>query len=373
MVSDERALLVVLDLVAAERKSGRVALPVTTTRVAEQVCQSHGVQVEWTATSPDVLAEAAAADDVILAADGRGGFIVPEFCPVHRRHRRLHPAARPGGADPAHAQPDRREDPPGALAQGVAAHAVGGQGQRDAGGRRGGRRPPAGHDRRRARGRGGPRLGARAARSGGARSPTCGPRAPTTTPPSRCWTSGRRSWSGPAADPAGSAACPADPARLHSGRVLRHVRESSFIGERQPSEVSLMWQRRRGTAAAGVQRAEMPPGDGARRGRSGRLAWRMDRHATTRVTLTPSPEFMPRTSHVGLGSEPTAWPMNGRPGEVMQSVHCSQCGRPNPEGARFCAHCGSPLPRRGRRGAAGGVHVHDLARRLGIYRGRSRR
>jgi hypothetical protein len=54
---------------------------------------------------------------------------------------------------------------------------------------------------------------------------------------------------------------------------------------------------------------------------------------------------MPRTSHVGLASGPTAWPMDGRPGEVMQSVHCSQCGRPNPEGARFCAHCGSPLPR----------------------------
>ena len=29
----------------------------------------------------------------------------------------------------------------------------------------------------------------------------------------------------------------------------------------------------------------------------------------------------------------------------MQNVHCSECGRPNPEGARFCAHCGSPLPR----------------------------
>ncbi len=40
MVSDDRALLVVLDLVTAERKSGRVALPVNTTRVAEQVCQS---------------------------------------------------------------------------------------------------------------------------------------------------------------------------------------------------------------------------------------------------------------------------------------------------------------------------------------------
>jgi len=80
MVSDDRALLVVLDLVAAERKTGRVALPVTSTRVAEQVCKFHGVQVQWTATSSDALTEAAAADDVILAADGRGGFIVPEFC-----------------------------------------------------------------------------------------------------------------------------------------------------------------------------------------------------------------------------------------------------------------------------------------------------
>jgi mannose-1-phosphate guanylyltransferase / phosphomannomutase len=51
MISDERALLVVLDLIAAERKSGRVALPVTTTRVAERVCRFHGVDVTWTPTS----------------------------------------------------------------------------------------------------------------------------------------------------------------------------------------------------------------------------------------------------------------------------------------------------------------------------------
>ena len=34
LVSEDRALLVVLDLIAAERRGGRVALPVTTTRVA---------------------------------------------------------------------------------------------------------------------------------------------------------------------------------------------------------------------------------------------------------------------------------------------------------------------------------------------------
>jgi mannose-1-phosphate guanylyltransferase/phosphomannomutase len=79
LVSDERALLVVLDLVAAERRHGRVALPVNTTRVAEQVCRFHGVQVTWTGTSQEALTTAAAADDVIFAADGRGGFVLPSF------------------------------------------------------------------------------------------------------------------------------------------------------------------------------------------------------------------------------------------------------------------------------------------------------
>jgi mannose-1-phosphate guanylyltransferase/phosphomannomutase len=78
LVSEDRALLAVLDLIAAERKRGRVALPVTTTKVAEQVCRFHGVQVEWTPTSMHALTLAATQDDVIFAADGHGGFVVPE-------------------------------------------------------------------------------------------------------------------------------------------------------------------------------------------------------------------------------------------------------------------------------------------------------
>ncbi|GAA3937491.1 mannose-1-phosphate guanyltransferase [Actinomadura viridis] len=78
-IGDDRALLVMLDLVAAERRGGRVALPVTTTRVAEQVCRFHGVQVEWTSTSQDVLTRAAARPEVVFAGDGRGGFLMPEF------------------------------------------------------------------------------------------------------------------------------------------------------------------------------------------------------------------------------------------------------------------------------------------------------
>jgi mannose-1-phosphate guanylyltransferase/phosphomannomutase len=79
LVSEDRALLVVLDLIAAERGGGRVALPVTTTRVAEEVCGYHGVSVEWTPTSLHALYEAAAKPGMIFAADGNGGFVVPEF------------------------------------------------------------------------------------------------------------------------------------------------------------------------------------------------------------------------------------------------------------------------------------------------------
>jgi len=79
LINDDRALLCVLDLIAAERGAGRVALPVTTTRVADQVCRFHGVDPQWTPMSRDALTEAAMSPDIIFAGDGRGGFIVPEF------------------------------------------------------------------------------------------------------------------------------------------------------------------------------------------------------------------------------------------------------------------------------------------------------
>ncbi|MDX6232287.1 MAG: mannose-phosphate guanylyltransferase / phosphomannomutase, partial [Nocardioidaceae bacterium] len=79
IIDDERALLVTLDLVAAERRKGRVALPVTTTRLAEQVAAFHGVEIDWIATSPAALTAAARQPDVTLGGDGRGGFVIPEF------------------------------------------------------------------------------------------------------------------------------------------------------------------------------------------------------------------------------------------------------------------------------------------------------
>ncbi|MBF9073567.1 mannose-1-phosphate guanyltransferase [Streptacidiphilus fuscans] len=82
IIEDDRSLLVMLDLVAAEGRSGKVALPVTTTRIAEQVAAYHGTQVLWTTTSPDDLTRAASAEGTIFAGDGMGRFVVPEFSGV---------------------------------------------------------------------------------------------------------------------------------------------------------------------------------------------------------------------------------------------------------------------------------------------------
>ncbi|HEX3828321.1 MAG TPA: sugar phosphate nucleotidyltransferase [Sporichthyaceae bacterium] len=78
VIEDDRALLVVMDLVAAERRSGRIALPVTTTRVAQAVAGFHGVEITWTGTAADGLARAVTDPALILGGDGRGGFVIPE-------------------------------------------------------------------------------------------------------------------------------------------------------------------------------------------------------------------------------------------------------------------------------------------------------
>ncbi|MCU1623973.1 MAG: mannose-phosphate guanyltransferase [Frankiales bacterium] len=80
LVHDDRALLVLLDLVAAERGRGAaMALPVTTTRVAEQITRFHGADISWTSTSPGELSTRAGEPGVVFAGDGRGGFVFPEF------------------------------------------------------------------------------------------------------------------------------------------------------------------------------------------------------------------------------------------------------------------------------------------------------
>ena len=78
-IDEDRALLVLLDLVAAEKGGGKIALPVTTTRVAERVAGFHGVGITWVSTAPDQLTKACSERETIFGGDARGGFVVPEF------------------------------------------------------------------------------------------------------------------------------------------------------------------------------------------------------------------------------------------------------------------------------------------------------
>ena len=141
LVSDDRALLVVLDLVAAERRPGRVALPGDHHqggRGGLPVPRRRGRagrpprRTACTRRRPR--------DDVIFAADGRGGFVVPEFSRSIDGIAAFARLLGPGRQDQADAQPDPRQDPGRAPAQAVSADPVGGQGQRDADHRGGGRR-----------------------------------------------------------------------------------------------------------------------------------------------------------------------------------------------------------------------------------------
>jgi mannose-1-phosphate guanylyltransferase/phosphomannomutase len=79
IVHDDRALLVLMDLVAAERHTGSIAIPITTTRIAEDVARFHHVTTLWAPTSPDELTKAAGSSEAIFAGDGRGGYVIPEF------------------------------------------------------------------------------------------------------------------------------------------------------------------------------------------------------------------------------------------------------------------------------------------------------
>jgi hypothetical protein len=85
-----------------------------------------------------------------------------------------------------------------------------------------------------------------------------------------------------------------------------------------------VWRRRRGQ-------------DDAPKGALRRLfSWRVDPEPSARVPLTASPDAMLR--------EP-AVQREGRPGQAMAAMYCARCGRPNPEGARYCSNCGAQLAR----------------------------
>ncbi|MGH2682423.1 MAG: sugar phosphate nucleotidyltransferase, partial [Actinomycetota bacterium] len=82
VVPPEVALLAFVELVARVTERPRVAVPVATSRVVEDLVKSRGGEVEWTRLSPAALSAASDRDGVSFAGGGGGGYIFPEFLPA---------------------------------------------------------------------------------------------------------------------------------------------------------------------------------------------------------------------------------------------------------------------------------------------------
>lgn len=82
VIDDDRALLLIVDLVASTSRGGCVAVPVSATRVAEDVAAFHGARVHRTAVGPDAFTgRPAGVPGLVLAGDGEGRFAIPSVAP----------------------------------------------------------------------------------------------------------------------------------------------------------------------------------------------------------------------------------------------------------------------------------------------------
>ena len=82
-VSPEQTLLLVLRLLGASGRTGKVAVPVTVTRHVDELAQAAGLEVVRTPYSLAALTRAAAEEDVIFAGAVGGGYVFPDFLPAY--------------------------------------------------------------------------------------------------------------------------------------------------------------------------------------------------------------------------------------------------------------------------------------------------
>ena len=81
-LTHDEARLAFVSLVAGHLVGDRIALPVNTSSVAEQLVRGHDVTIQHTKTSTGALMAAAGEQGVGFAASGDGGFILPGFLPA---------------------------------------------------------------------------------------------------------------------------------------------------------------------------------------------------------------------------------------------------------------------------------------------------
>jgi mannose-1-phosphate guanylyltransferase/phosphomannomutase len=78
----DQALLAYVELVGRFTEKPRIAVPVATSRVVEDLVKEHGGEVDWTRLSPAALSAASDRDEVAFAGGGAGGYIFPRFLPA---------------------------------------------------------------------------------------------------------------------------------------------------------------------------------------------------------------------------------------------------------------------------------------------------
>jgi mannose-1-phosphate guanylyltransferase / phosphomannomutase len=79
-IPPETTLLLLVRELSASGSTGAILVPVTETRMVEEVAGQNGVSVRRTkASQGDLLATAAAADDVVFAGASGGGYVFPDF------------------------------------------------------------------------------------------------------------------------------------------------------------------------------------------------------------------------------------------------------------------------------------------------------
>jgi mannose-1-phosphate guanylyltransferase/phosphomannomutase len=79
VIGGRAALLALVSLVARSSRAPRIALPVSTTRVAETIVREHGGEVLWTRITPSALMLAADSESADFAGAEDGAYIFPEF------------------------------------------------------------------------------------------------------------------------------------------------------------------------------------------------------------------------------------------------------------------------------------------------------
>ncbi len=81
IVPDMTALAALVDLVCRAKPGSTVAVPVSASRVIDQIAESYGGRVVRTRVNPHAMMEVAAKEKVAMLGDGNGGFIFPAFHP----------------------------------------------------------------------------------------------------------------------------------------------------------------------------------------------------------------------------------------------------------------------------------------------------